>query len=220
MTVKKKSVLIKLINLINGHFRTPKIEALFRLIDWFNKDNNNNINIIPKLDIDTSSILENSWLSGFIDADGNFYINWKISKKSKLINIIYYMRIYQKEYYTRKVNPDIKESNFVIMTKIAKDIESSLIYVERNRIKYIEKGYIIRTDKIVPKEILFNYLREYPLFGYKRYLWLILEEIHILLRKSNYKNEKELEKLLLFYSNQNKGLTKNDWDHLNDFYRI
>lgn len=50
------------------------------------------------------------------------------------------------------------------MTKIAKYIESSLIYVERNRIKYKEKGYLVRTDKIVYKKILFSNLREYPLF--------------------------------------------------------
>jgi LAGLIDADG DNA endonuclease family protein len=33
LIIKKKSVLLKLINLINGYMRTPKIEALHRLID-------------------------------------------------------------------------------------------------------------------------------------------------------------------------------------------
>jgi LAGLIDADG endonuclease len=33
LIIKKKSVLLKLINLINGYMRTPKNEALHRLID-------------------------------------------------------------------------------------------------------------------------------------------------------------------------------------------
>jgi hypothetical protein len=33
LTIKKQAILLKLINLINGHMRTPKIEALYRLIN-------------------------------------------------------------------------------------------------------------------------------------------------------------------------------------------
>jgi len=120
------------------------------------------------------------------------------------------MRIYQKECYSRKVNPDIKESNYDFMNKIAKSLESSVHYVERNRLKYIEKGYLVKTDKIISKDIIFNYFIEYPLFGYKRFLGLILNEIHVFLRKSDCKNKKEIEELLMLYNNQNKGLIKNN----------
>lgn len=37
LTIKKKIVLLKLVNLINGYMRTPKNEALHRLIDYLNK---------------------------------------------------------------------------------------------------------------------------------------------------------------------------------------
>mgnify|MGYP007088568285 CR=1 FL=1 len=37
LTIKKRDILINLVNLINGHFRTPKIEALHRLIENLNQ---------------------------------------------------------------------------------------------------------------------------------------------------------------------------------------
>lgn len=36
LIIKKKSSVLNIINLLNGHMRTPKIEALHRMIEWFN----------------------------------------------------------------------------------------------------------------------------------------------------------------------------------------
>lgn len=69
LTIKKKIILLKLINLINGYMRTHKNEALHRLIDYLNI--NKDLKLI-KQEIDNSKILNNSWVSGFIEADGNF----------------------------------------------------------------------------------------------------------------------------------------------------
>lgn len=68
--------LVKIVTLINGYFRSPKIESLYRLIDWLNHNTNNSF---EKLPIDTSILLNNAWLAGFSDADSNFYI--RISDK-------------------------------------------------------------------------------------------------------------------------------------------
>ncbi len=57
LKIKKQSVLLHLINLINGHMRTPKIEALHRLINWINLKTNNTI---PLLGIDKTPITDNS----------------------------------------------------------------------------------------------------------------------------------------------------------------
>src|ERR1700734_1155694 len=56
--VKKKVILLKLINLINGHMRTPKIEALQRIIQWFNNEKSDYQ--IKSLGLDTSSLEDNS----------------------------------------------------------------------------------------------------------------------------------------------------------------
>ena len=69
-----KQTLCKIIELINGKFRTPKIDQLFpeaKLIDWMNKKHSMDI---TKLPLNDTPILNDSWLSGFIDADGCFYI--------------------------------------------------------------------------------------------------------------------------------------------------
>ena len=104
--IKKKVILLKLINLINGHMRTPKIEALHRIIQWFN--NERNVYQIKPLSLDTSLLEDNSWLAGFIEADGNFYLNWKISEKSfskDIIFVIYYLRLSQRQIYSPQPPP-------------------------------------------------------------------------------------------------------------------
>ena len=61
--------LLKICETVNGLFRTPKIEALHRLIIWLNKKTSSNR---PLLGLDNTDIDKNSWLAGFSDADGNF----------------------------------------------------------------------------------------------------------------------------------------------------
>lgn len=68
-----KESIIKIVNLINGKFRTPKISQLHLLIDWLN--NKHNINI-SKLPADSTPLNQNGWLAGFIEADGNFFIGY------------------------------------------------------------------------------------------------------------------------------------------------
>lgn len=64
--------MLSLITLINGYFRTPKIEALYRLIVWYNKYYGASIPLYP---LDTSPLASNAWLAGLIDADGSFYLH-------------------------------------------------------------------------------------------------------------------------------------------------
>ncbi len=54
----------KIAVLLNGKMRTPKIEALHRLIDWLNARLNEE-NKINKLYLDHSSLGNNPWLTGF-----------------------------------------------------------------------------------------------------------------------------------------------------------
>jgi len=61
----------KIVSLINGKLRTPKIGQLDALINWLNKNHNANILLLPLCDSPLSS---DAWLSGFIDADGSFSV--------------------------------------------------------------------------------------------------------------------------------------------------
>ena len=71
-TIEEKYVLVEIFNLINGKFRTPKIEYLYKGIDYLNKVHNTNINKLP---LDTRNLNSNSWLAGLTDVDGCFYIS-------------------------------------------------------------------------------------------------------------------------------------------------
>ena len=95
--------------MINGYFRTPKIEALHRLINWLNLKYDTNI---PILGIDSTPFKDSSWLSGILEADSSFYLTWKLNKKDMPIGIIYYLRLSQKQNYTRKLDPNINISNY------------------------------------------------------------------------------------------------------------
>jgi hypothetical protein len=63
--------MLLVVSLINGYMRTPKIFALYKLINWLNE----RLDIhLDKKEVDSSYINSNSWLSGFIDADGHFFV--------------------------------------------------------------------------------------------------------------------------------------------------
>jgi hypothetical protein len=70
--------MLKMVFMINGYMRTPKIEALHRAIVWFNSLRGENFDL---LSIDESDITSNAWLAGFTDGDGNFSINLTDRKK-------------------------------------------------------------------------------------------------------------------------------------------
>ena len=75
LTINNFEGIILIVHIINGYMRTPKIISFHRLIDWLNYRFKINI---EKLNIDNSFIDSNSWLSGFIDADGHFSVRTTI----------------------------------------------------------------------------------------------------------------------------------------------
>ena len=107
ITFKKSDLLLKVVQFINGYMRTPKIEALHRLITRLNSKHNT-----PLLGLDTTPLNYSSWLSGLLDADGNFYLTWKLNKKDMPIGIIYYLRLspYGRSHSGRGKNKTISEN--------------------------------------------------------------------------------------------------------------
>ena len=169
--ISKIEDVYKLINLVNGYFRTPKYEALVRAINWINEyitNNKNktwnevnilellnkekiklilsNINYLPVLDLDLSDIQSNGWLAGFTDADGNFSILLsKNSKKHKArVNLGYRLEIRQN--YSKVNNININNNYYEIMIKICSLFNSKLYSRERElKLKGQEKWKIYRS---------------------------------------------------------------------------
>lgn len=126
--IKSKESFLKLINLVNGYMRTPKIEALHRWIIWFNTKHDTTLPLLP---LDESPLQSNSWLSGFIDADGGFYFNGLMGKKNLPISLQFYFRISQRQLYHR--DSFVGNSYFFILNKLTSLLSVPLKIIDRKR---------------------------------------------------------------------------------------
>jgi hypothetical protein len=207
--------------LINGKMRTPKIEALHIIIDWFNARPNFKFPI-QKLNLDSSNIGDNAWLSGFIEADGNFYSSISVNSDGIANSIKYYMRISQRAEYIRKNdNEDPKVSYLPIMTEIANFLNvSNLITINRIKSNYIENAYEVRTVKRLSCELLINYLTKFPLYSSKFLDYLNWVKIHEINKFKGYKSVEGTNHLLELKGSMNTLRSKFDCKHLDNFWDI
>ena len=147
----EKKTIFKIVTLINGKFRTPKIDQLHKLIDWLN---NKYSMAISKLPLDNSPLDENSWLTGFIEADGGFYIRFSLKQ------IICKFNLEQ-----RMIYPKTKESYNEILEKISLFFNVKLH--TRIRKNYKNSYYIIRVENQNSIKFLINYLDKHTLLSSK-----------------------------------------------------
>jgi hypothetical protein len=187
-----------IVKLINGKFRTPKINQLHQLIDWMNKKHSLNI---EKLSLDNSSLLNNHWLSGFIDADGSFYIRYSLKQ------IICKFALEQ-----RMIYPKTQENYNKIITDICESLNVKVS--TRTRLKYKNNYYIIKVENQNSIKILINYLNDYPLLSSKHLDFL---DWNIAFNKIISKTHFSDEGRMVIYSAKNRMNNKRtyfNWDHL------
>lgn len=196
----------KIIDLINGELRTPKISQLFALIDWVNKHHNANI---VKFDYKKSSLANDSWLAGFIDADGNFYIqHTKIEDGAKKRKISCRLRIEQRE-----IDPTSKISYYNILSEISKFLNCNLL--TRKQKSTGNTYFNITASSRASLNIIIEYFSTFPLYGskyldykdWRKAVMLVLNNLH-------YTNE-NIEKITKLKNNMNLKRTYFNWDHLN-----
>lgn len=211
----------KIAVLLNGRMRTPKIEALHRLIDWLNaKDALVQKSKISKLGLDSSSLGDNPWLAGFLEADGNFYCGFELNSEGIAKVVKSYMRVTQKQLY--KANSQIPteiNSNLLIMEKIREFLDVKAVSeIKRVKKDYTELSYEVRTTKISSFNLLINYLSRYPLFSSKQLDFLVSCEIHRIRLSKQYKTSEGTSKLICLKNSMNTKRTQFNWDSLNSFY--
>ncbi len=204
-TISDIKGLVKLVNLINGFMRTPKVVQLYKLIDLLNNKNNYNI---YKLPLDNSLIDSNAWLSGFLEADGCFFIritqNKHCSTNTKKIACL--LELAQK---TTNLNNDELLS---IMTLISDFLLIKL------KIRTKTKFYIywIRTTSLQSNIALNNYLNKYPLFSSKYLDYLAWKKTFNFMEKKEH--GKNLDKIIKLKNSMNSKRIYFNWNHLNNFY--
>lgn len=207
--------------LLNGKMRTPKIEALHRLIDWLNVKLNEKSKIV-KLSLDDSSLESNPWLAGFIEADGNFYCSFYLNSKGIAEVVKSYMRVSQKQLY-KNTSDKLKEnnSNFQIMNKIREFLDvKNVNEIKRIKENYVEIAYEVRTTKKISCDILINYLSVYSLFSSKHQDFLDWREFHRIRLSREYKTIEGTSKLIFLKNSMNTKRTQFNWDSLNCFYSL
>lgn len=166
--IQKLNDVIKIIIIINGFMRTPKIEALHRAIDWFN--NYNGGTILP-LGLDLSPIYSNAWLAGFSDGDSNFSITLTDRKKkgsitSKRVRVFF--RIELRQNYHRDTSIEQGGiSYFRILSEIARYFNVSLYSRSREQGDKTYYSYIVIAHSIPSHLKVIEYFDRYPLYSSK-----------------------------------------------------
>lgn len=204
--------LLKLIKLINGKFRTLKIDRLNLLIDWYNYNGHYLLeNKLEKYLIDNSLLDSNSWLSGLIDADGNFYIRHGYSNKSLVTKTIF--RISQSK--LDKWGND----KLSYMQNIANLFFTKCKLIDRTS---TNKGYhyIIITNSFKSNMAVIDYLTKYLLFSSKYLDYCNYKEIVKLFENRLNHTLDNIELIVKNKNSMNNNRIVFNWNHLNNFYTI
>nr|YP_010216384.1 hypothetical protein LK039_mgp02 [Ulva intestinalis]UBR43405.1 hypothetical protein [Ulva intestinalis] len=207
LTVSQVKGLKVLINMINGKFRTPKINQLYLLIDWLNKHHGTQIKKLPTY---LGHLSKDAWLAGFIDADGSFGIRY--TKKAPGIKQKVSCRFRLEQ---RMVDAKTNQSYSSVLTLIADYLVVRLNTRTQKSTK--RTYYIIEMSSRASIIVLINYLNHYGLLSAKLLDYLDWRKAaqHII-HKTNY-TQQGLAEISVLKNNMNTGRSNFNWDHLNDF---
>ena len=138
LTINRLASLYVIATLLNGNMRRPKIEALHRLIAWFNaysaeSGSKQKFPPLTALGLDTSPFNTNRWLAGFLDADSNFLITFQLNADLLATQVQLYMRISQRQVYGHRVSA-LPTSYIPFMEGLANFLSASFSLFTRERV--------------------------------------------------------------------------------------
>lgn len=191
-----KSTLLTIINLINGEFKTPKIVMLHKLIDFCNLKYSLSIEKKP---LNTNNLNSNYWLSGFIDADGGFYIRYSPSS----INCFFYLE-------QRLIYPTNDGSYGPLFENIVNYLNAKLGIRKRRHSSY----YIIRVENRLSGLSLIEYLDKYPLKSSKYLDYMNWKSAFNILNSKRIKTDLDKTNIYNYKNTMNDKRTEFNWDHL------
>ena len=217
LQILAKEEVLKIILLINGCMRTPKIEALHRAICWINERDSTSI---PCLGLDSSPLDSNSWLAGFTDADGCFSITVYDRKKNGVFlrtSVQTFFRIEVKQNYSRKVTQDQGgNSYFNILSEIAAFFTVNLYTRTRKTEDKVFYAFVVVAHNSRSHEIVRKYFDNFPLYSSK-YLaykdWCIVQHLN----KGGLSKE-NLDKIRIIKNNFNSKRKVFDFSHLDSLH--
>lgn len=196
----------KVVHLLNGELRTPKIHQLHNLIDWLNKNHSTNFIKLPLKD---SSLSEDGWLSGFIDSDGSFSVQHaKLENNAKKRKISCRLRIEQ-----RMLDPITNNNYFNVLTDISTFLNCALL--TRKQKSTGNEYYTLTASSKRSLDIIVNYLDKYPLFSSKYLDYKDWKEIVLLIFENKHYTEEGINKTESVKNGMNRQRTHFTWTNLN-----
>jgi hypothetical protein len=209
-TVTAQADLLKIVTLMNGSIRSPKLYEFNLLIDYVNK-------VFPNAQLvqhsaDTSPFSENSWLAGFIDADGGFKIRYtkrsvhpQTGRQTKQ-RIALCFKVEQRQNH-RITN----ESYEPFMKSIANFFTLNLSTVTHKGVEYwcVEVSSFSRMHTVV------DYLSVYPLLTTKRHDFIDFCKAFHLMLADQHRTPEGQRAILRLKNGMNRKRTTFDWEHLN-----
>lgn len=199
LTINNIEGLIVLSNLINGKMRGPKYYQFTLLIVYLNKKCPN-LNMKP-LGFNLSPLESDSWLSGFIEADGSFQVRTSLSSKYPRLSLSFELVQSRVTRYGFTM--------FTIMEDIAVFLETNVKKIRSDR---KNPQYRLRTSSLKTNKNIRDYLVKYPLKGTK-YLDFIdwCKVLSYFEQKTHIENTAHIVEIK---SQMNQHRTVYNWDHL------
>jgi hypothetical protein len=177
---------------------SPKICQLERLIEWLNtKDNTTKL-----LPLDSSSLMSNAWLAGFIDGDGGFFIGYILNSGQ----IYCRFRIEQ-----RQNDPNTDASYAPIMGIIASFLGSHLNLSKHNNPPVFY--YVVAATSPPKLAALVSYLIEFPLMSSKRLDFLAWNTALSLIYNKLHLTQEGRATILQLKASMNNARKTFTWDH-------
>lgn len=200
-TVNEQHAIIDLVHRLNGNMRTPKVERLYLLIDWFSCG-------IFKQELDSSPMGSNPWLAGMSDADSNFSIILS-SKKNNNFKVQTHWRLEfaQKTYHGR--------DQLYWAQQLSSFIGTTLYSRSRCIDGKTYSSFIAMSHNIMSNAIIIDYFNKYPLVSAK---YLDFKDWVRVVEAAKTLHTKELYDFVynIKQNFNNKRQTYN-WDHLDNF---
>ena len=197
----------KIIEYINGELRTPKIIQLNNLIDWINKNHSSNI---VKLPSKKGNLDKDSWLAGFIDADGSFSIqHTKLENNAKKRKISCRLRIEQ-----RVCEPISKNSYSDVLTEIAELLSCKL--KTRKQVSTGNEYFTLTASSRKSLLIISTYFESFPLYSSKYLDYKNWREAVDLILKNDQYTVQGIIRIDFIKNNMNLKRTYFNWNHLSD----
>lgn len=205
LTINNYEGLIKLVQILNGKFRTVEVDN-FRLLVKYLNNRFSNLDLVL-LGLDNTPLNTNAWLAGFIDSDGHFYV--RLNKTSIHCGFELVQAIKDKNGNSKKD----------IMIKLANFLNVQLKQVNKEYF-HGKKQYAVKANTLQANLIISSYLHEYPLFSSKYLNFQDYFKVLTLIRNKEHTTSFGKERIACIKKNMNKNRTFFVWDHLQNFYNL